>query len=100
MDEDKMTVQVSDDTVSETVEDTVVDAPAPATVDDIAAALDTALAPVMEKLQNALELLSGFSSMVVDAGGEVTDNVSIDSDDPSEPDIIDVPDIEDIDLDL
>lgn len=67
---------------------------------------------VMAKLDGMTEMISGmvekvaaisdkmgaFSSMAVDAGAEVVDDPT--DDDPSEPDIIEVPDVTELDLDM
>lgn len=98
----------------DTVEDTA-DAPDGASTECEQVPAAEEISPgVMEALNSLLERMGGlentvnaiadkmgaFSSMLVDAGAEVTDGAGDTVEDPSEPDIIDVPNIDDIDLDM
>lgn len=55
---------------------------------------------VSDTVSGIAEKMGAFSSMMVDAGAEITDAAADTVEDPSEPDIIEVPNIEDIDLDM
>lgn len=62
-------------------------------------ALSEKLDSVIEYVSGIAEKLAGLSSMVVDSGGEFVETDVADND-PSEPDIVEVPDISDLDLDM
>lgn len=94
------------ETVEETTDDTQ-DATEGATENatpafDAAAAigaLSEKLDSVIECVSGIAEKMAGLSSMVVDSGGEFVETEVADND-PSEPDIVEVPDISDLDLDM
>ena len=64
------------------------------------AELSAKVSAVSDAVSGIADKMGAFSSMMVDAGAEVTDAAADTVEDPSEPDIIEVPNIEDIDLDM
>ena len=62
--------------------------------------LSAQVSAVSDAVSGIADKMGAFSSMMVDAGAEVTDAPGDTVEDPSEPDIIEVPNIEDIDLDM
>lgn len=101
---------MEDNEIKETVEETTDDAQdategatenATPAFDAAAAigALSEKLDSVIEYVSGIAEKMAGLSSMVVDSGGEFVETDVADND-PSEPDIVEVPDISDLDLDM
>jgi len=62
--------------------------------------LSAQVSAVSDAVSGIADKMGAFSSMMVDAGAEITDAAADTVEDPSEPDIIEVPNIEDIDLDM
>ena len=56
------------------------------------------LSGMVEKVTAISDKMAAFTSMAVDAGAEVVDEPS--DEDPSEPDIIEVPDVTELNLDM